>query len=269
MNNRKNTSEKSTSEKYIVSGTKRFAIGAASVLAATALVGVGAQGAFAASSDHTPAGSGSGSGSSSASASAGTRGAHAFGSSTLSLDDLTRDLGAGSPSAHLDGAKAQALAKKLAGDSALFSLLPSSLQRDVTTLKDASPSERTADAKKIVSTALDGGYGSAIKSLATHLRDARETSSWKSIARGVGHDFDASNIGGTGAEIATTVTGDAQLFASLPTALQSDLTALSKAPSSEQTADVVKIATTAIAGGYGATIQKVADQLQSGIASTR
>jgi hypothetical protein len=260
VNNRKNTSEK-----YTASASKRFAVGAASVLAATALVGVGAQGAFAASPDHTP----SGSASASASATASPHGSHAFGSSALSLDDLTRDLGVGASSGHLDGAKAQALAKKLAGDSALFSLLPSNLQRDVTTLEKASAGERTADAKKIVSTALDGGYGSAIKSLATHLRDAHATSSWKSVARGVGRDFGVANLGETGANIATTVTGDAQLFASLPTALQSDLTALTKAPASEQTADVVRIATTALDGGYGATIQKVAGQLESGVASTR
>jgi hypothetical protein len=63
------------------------------------------------------------------------------------------------------------------------------------------------------------------------------------------------------------VTGDAQLLASLPTALQTDLTALSKAPASQQTADVQRILATALYGGYGTTIQTIADQIQSGIVS--
>jgi hypothetical protein len=63
------------------------------------------------------------------------------------------------------------------------------------------------------------------------------------------------------------VTGDAKLFASLPTALQTDLAQLASAPVSERTADVQNIATTALSGGYGDSIQKIAEQLQAGVVS--
>lgn len=55
----------------------------------------------------------------------------------------------------------------------LFARLPSALKTDLTTLKNDSESQRTADATKIEKTALSGGYGTRIKALAqkiqTHL----------------------------------------------------------------------------------------------------
>jgi hypothetical protein len=55
----------------------------------------------------------------------------------------------------------------------LFAKLPSALKTDLTTLKNDAESQRTADATKIEKTALSGGYGSRIKTLAqkiqTHL----------------------------------------------------------------------------------------------------
>jgi peptidoglycan biosynthesis protein MviN/MurJ (putative lipid II flippase) len=63
------------------------------------------------------------------------------------------------------------------------------------------------------------------------------------------------------------VTGDAQLAAKLPSSLRSDLTELASAPSSARTADVQKIAATALSGGYGAGIQQLAQQAEQGIAS--
>ncbi|HEV7564796.1 MAG: hypothetical protein JWP70_2282 [Leifsonia sp.] len=259
MNNRKSTSEKSTA-----STSRRFAIGAASMLTATALVGIGAQGAFAATPDATP----SGTGSASATASPSPLGLQTPRLAGLSLAAITSDLGNGVFSGHINGAKAQTLAKKLVGDSALFSLLPSTLQSDVTTLANATVSQRTADVKRIVSTALAGGYGSTIQSLAAQLHDARGRSSVKSIVGDVERTLkDVKGIGAQGAKIAATVTGDTQLLASLPTALQTDLTALSKAPASQQTADVQRILATALYGGYGTTIQTIADQIQSGIVS--
>jgi hypothetical protein len=255
---------KTTSEKNIVSTPRRFAIGTASVLTATALVGVGAQGAFAATPNATP----SGSGSASITALLGPLGLNESGSGALSLGTITTDLENGVFSGHLNAAKAQSLAKKLISDTALFAVLPSTLQSDVTTLANAAVSQRAADAKKIVSTALAGGYGSLIQILGTQLRDARGHSPVKSIVGAVEKDLTSvKGIGAQGAKIAATVTGDAKLLASLPTALQTDLKALSIAPASAQTADVQKIVSTALAGGYGTTIQTIAGQLESSILS--
>jgi len=233
---------------------KRAAVGAASLLAATALVGVGAQGAFATTVD----GGASGSGSSSSS----TAQAHVS-------TDAGHDLFAG----HLSGAKAQALAKRVVADKALFALLPDALQHDVTALAKAPAKDRTADAKKIVATALNGGYGSAIKDLATHLKDARDDRSGLSGLSGVkalvddlrSGDFSSPQLGDTGAAVAVDVTGDAQLAAKLPDALRTDLGRLAAAPAAERTGDVQKLAATALSGGYGAGIQQLAQQAEQGL----
>ena len=205
---------KNTSEKHTLSLPKRFALGAASVVAATALVGVGAQGAFAASPD----GGTSGSGSATATATASPNGAHVSGSAGWSL------------SGHLDGAKAQELAKNLTADPALFSLLPATLQSDLTALSNATVADRTAAAQTIVSKALAGGYGSTIQGIATKLTS------------GHGH----AHLG------------------SLPRSLQHDLTSLIQAPQAQQGADLQKVATKALGGGYGSSVQKLVEQIQSG-----
>jgi hypothetical protein len=234
---------------------KRAAVGAASVLTATALVGFGAQGAFATTVDGGASGSGSTTHSSAQ--------AHAS-------TDAGHDLFAG----HLSGAKAQALAKRVVADKPLFALLPDSLQKDVTALATASVKDRAADAKKIVATALDGGYGSAIKDLATHLKDARGDSTARSGLHGLlsdlrSGDLSAPQLGDTGAAVAVDVTGDAQLAAKLPASLRSDLGELASAPAAERTADVQKIAATALGGGYGAGIQQLAQQAEQGLTAGR
>jgi hypothetical protein len=261
VNNRKNTSEK-----YRASASRRFAIGAASVLTATALVGIGAQGAFAATPEPTPSAFGSASGT--ASASPLGLNLNLLGSTGLSLGTITSDLTNGVFSGHLNGAKAQTLAKKLVSDAALLSLLPTNLQSDVTTLANASVGQRTADLQKIVSTALAGDYGSTVQGLFMQLRDVHGRDSVKSIVGEVVRDVkDVKGIGAQGAKIAATVTGDAELFALLPSALQADLTTLAKAPASAQTVDVQNIVATALSGGYGASIQTIADQIQSAVIS--
>lgn len=232
---------------------KRAAVGAASLIAATALVGVGAQGAFATTVDGGASGSGS--------SSSATAQAHVSA-------DVGHDLFAG----HLSGEKAQALAKRVVADKPLFALLPDALQRDVTALSTAAAKDRTADAKKIVRTALDGGYGSAIKDLATHLKDARDDRSGLSGLKGLvddlrSGDLSSPQLGDLGATVAADVTGDAQLSVKLPDALRSDLGDLASAPAAERTGDLQKIAATALAGGYGAGIQQLAQQAQQGLAS--
>ncbi|ANF32999.1 hypothetical protein A0130_16225 [Leifsonia xyli] len=252
MDYTKNTSVRKTS----AFTAKRAAVGAASLLAATALVGVGAQGAFATTVDGGASGSGSGS--------QATAQAHVS-------TDAGHELFAG----HLSGAKAQALAKRVIADKPLFSLLPDALQEDVTTLAKASASDRTADAKKIVATALDGGYGSAIKDLATHLKHARGERAGLSGLPGLkdligdlrSGDLSSPQLGDTAAAVAVDVTADAQLAAKLPASLRSDLGDLAKAPAAERTPDVQKIAATALAGGYGSDIQQLAQQAQQGIVS--
>ncbi|WP_158861838.1 hypothetical protein [Leifsonia sp. AG29] len=255
MDHKKNTSVRKSS----AFTAKRAAVGAASLVAATALVGVGAQGAFATTVDGGASGSGSASQSS----------AHAWVST-----DAGHDLFAG----HVNGAKAQALAKRVIADKALFALLPDALQKDVTSLAHASADDRVADAKKIVSTALNGGYGSAIKDLATHLKEARDDdrdvhgveglSGLKGLVSDLrSGDFSSPELGAAGAAVAVEVTGDAQLAAKLPSSLRSDLTQLASAASSARTADVQKIAATALSGGYGAGIQQLAQQAEQGIAS--
>lgn len=247
MDYTKNTSVRKTS----AFTAKRAAVGAASLLAATALVGVGAQGAFATTVDGGASGSGSG--------------AQATAQAHVSTD-AGHDLFAG----HLSGAKAQALAKRVIADKPLFALLPDALQRDVTALAKAPASDRTADAKTIVTTALDGGYGLAIKDLAIQLKDSRGDhaahAGLKSLLGDLrAGDLSSPQLGEVGADVAASVTDDAQLAAKLPASLQADLSALANASASERTPDVQNIAATALAGGYGAGVQELAQQAETGL----
>lgn len=276
-----NTSDTTTIRKGSAFASKRFVIGAASVLTAGALVGVGAQGAFADTPTPSPTASGSASTSGSADASAGLLDELGLGGHESVYAHLGGDVWVG----HLNGAKAQALAKRIIKDQALFSLLPSSLQNDLTTLKDATVQQRTADAKKIVSSALAGGYGSAIQSLATQAKSAAAQGT-DGVTSGDDQGGDANGIvgqvkgllgqltgggltspalGAEGAQVAKSVTGDNQLASKLPDTLRNDLSTLASAPASAQTADVQKIASTALAGGYGSQIQTLADQIEHSV----
>lgn len=264
-------------------GARRFVIGAASVVAAGALIGVGAQGAFAATGDTGATGSGS----TSASASTPFGGATAGGSASFGGWTHGSSL-AGQAHAlfgsHVDGAKAQQLAKRIVADTAVFSLLPDSLQGDLKTLAGASAQDRTTDAKKIVSTALSGGYGSAIQKLATQLKRGEHGTEKDGDAHGgldvKGLDVKgllqglrsgdllssgssaASQLGADAAGVASAVTGDSQLASKLPDSLRTDLSQLASAPAADRSADVQRIATTALSGGYGGQIQQVADQVE-------
>jgi hypothetical protein len=255
VKNDMNTSENTTTRTRGAFGPRRFAVGAASVLAAGALVCAGAQGAMAATSAPV-----NGSGSVSATASANH--------DSLDVHGLFSAHG------HVNGAKAQALAKRIVADQAVFSLLPSTLQSDLTTLKNASVHQRTADARKIVSSAIAGRYGTAIQSLATHLKDT----SHREISR-VGDLSDlvkqltgdassaATSLGSEAAQVAKAVTGDTQLASKLPASLRTDLSTLASAPASSQNADVQVIAATALQGGYGSQVKQLADQIEQQVVS--
>lgn len=252
MNNCTNTVEKSN-----FLGRKRVSIGAASVLATSALLGLGAQAAFADTPNTAP------SGTASASTSAGS--ASSADASQPSLGGIQAEVHA-MLRGHVNGAHAQKLATSLANDDTAFSLLPSKLQSDVMTLKKASPADRTADAKKIATTALYGGYGTLIEKVAKEIRSARGDSR-HSIVREVVRDL---KLGGSAdrqaARIAQTVTQHKDLASALPAGLTSDLSTLADAPATERVADLQKIETTALAGGYGPQVQNVAISVAGSIA---
>ncbi|QNE36365.1 hypothetical protein [Leifsonia shinshuensis] len=284
----KNTIQNTSGTTRTAFGARRIVIGAASVVAAGALIGVGAQGAFAATGDTGAAGSGSATVSTSTSttgASASTGGSASFDlGHGFSLFGQAHALFNG----HVNGAKAQQLAKKIVADTPVFSLLPDTLQGDLKTLANAASQDRTADAKKLVSTALDGGYGTAIQKLATQLKgDASSDAKQDGDAQG-GLDLKGLDVKGLIAglqsgdllgsasgtssklttevdSIASAVTGDSQLASKLPDSLRSDLSQLASAPASAQTADLQHLATTALSGGYGSQVQQVADQIESAV----
>ena len=238
-------------------GPRRLAVGAASVIAAGALVCAGAQGAMAATSDPV-----NGSGSVSATASADHSG--------LDVHGLFSAHG------HVNGAKAQALAKRIVADTAVFSLLPSTLQSDLTTLKEASVQQRTHDARKIVSSALAGDYGTAIQSLAKHLTETGHRESGldgdlPDLAKQLTGATSRSGIslGAESAQVAQAVAGDPQLASKLPASLRSDLSTLAAAPASAQADDMQNIAVTALQGGYGAQVKQLADQIEQQVTSVR
>lgn len=289
----KNTIQNTSGTTRTAFGARRVVIGAASIVAAGALIGVGAQGAFAATGDTGAAGSGSATvststpgGSGSTGGSAGFDLGHGF-----SLFGQVHALFDG----HINGAKAQKLAKKVVADTPVFSMLPDSLQGDLKTLANASSQDRTTDAKKLVSTALSGGYGSAIQKLADQLKGATEHSDDQAgdhqdgnaqggldlkglDVKGLISGLQSGDLLGSGSTsgatsqlssevtgIASAVTGDSQLASKLPDSLRSDLSQLASAPASAQSADLQHLATTALSGGYGSQVQQVADQVESAV----
>ncbi|MFE4468145.1 hypothetical protein ACFRFH_04935 [Leifsonia sp. NPDC056824] len=291
----KNTIQNTSGSTRTAFGARRVVIGAASIVAAGALIGVGAQGAFAATGDTGAAGSGSATVSTSTST-AGASGSTG-GSAGFDLDHGFSLFGQVHAlfNGHINGAKAQKLAKKVVADTPVFSLLPDSLQGDLKTLANASSQDRTSDAKKLVSTALSGGYGSAIQKLADQLKGATEHSDDQAgdhqdgdaqggldlkglDVKGLLSGLQGGDLLGSGSTsgatsqlssevtgIASAVTGDSQLASKLPDSLRSDLSQLAAAPASAQSADLQHLATTALSGGYGSQVQQVADQIESAV----
>ena len=250
---------------------RQLAVGAASLLATGALIGVGATGAVAATPHATPAATASVSASASPTPGpdnswGGSAGLSAGGSASIA--SLGNELGQAFFNGRIDGAAAQRVASRLVADQAVFSTLPAALQSDLTALKNAPAAERVADAQKIASTALDGGYGHAIKGLATAIENAPKARINASLVRELQADLSSGQSAGqTAAKVAGTLAGQEKLFAELPSKLQSDLTALKNAPVADQTADALKIETTALSGGYGAQIEKVAEGIQSAVSA--
>jgi hypothetical protein len=242
---------------------KHLVIGATSVAAAGALLGVGAAGASAATVQPTPAPTHSSSTTHSAnqySTNQYSANQYSAGRIVSLIQQLRADLFQG----QISGSRAQALAGRITDNSAIFSMLPANLQNDVTTLKNAPVADAVADAQRLTSTALSGGYGTQIKDLATDLKASAAFPVSQSLVHEIRRDLATSTtLGETGTSIAKSVSEHPTLLASLPTNLKSDVAALKNAPSPESTLQTLGIEARAVAGGYGPQIQTLAQQLGS------
>ena len=227
---------------------KHLVIGATSVVAAGALLGVGVAGASAATVQPTPVSTHSSSA------------VHGSGHVVSLIQQLRADLFQG----QVNGSRAQALAGRIIDDKAIFSALPANLQGDLTALKSASPADATAQAEQLKSTALAGGYGTQLQKLATDLQASAAFPITKKLMDEIRTDLTAAATpGAAGAKIAQTLSEHPRLLAKLPANLQSDVTALKNAPASADAARVLGIEKAAAAGSYGQQIQTLAQQLLS------
>jgi len=238
------------------SRTKRLTIGAASVLAAGALLGAGVQGASA--TPLTPAPGHTASSSASAESTSGD----AF------LASIQKELRGDLSHGKSVNEKAQKVAATLVDHAELFASLPPNLQADLTTLKDASAADRAAAVQTIQTTALDGGYGEqiakvalAVKNDPTHpLAAARHSALGEDTATG-------TDTAPSVTKLALGVVDNPALFSKLPAELQSALTDLKNAPAAEQDAAAQAIEKAALNGDYGHDIQKIVERIQAGAKS--
>lgn len=283
----KNSSATATSRK------KRLTIGAASVIAAGALLGTGMQGATASPLGGTAE---PGTPSTPSASAPATPGASFFGSVA---HELRGDLSHGQDL----GEKAQKVATTITDHPELFASLPANLQADLTTLAHASAGDRTAAAGSIATTALAGGYGEQAQALAVAIQadpehplraalhaalegslDAGATGTTGTTTDGTagtetpapastdpsrvdpsdagGSATDANKAGPAVVKLALSLVDNPALFDKLPTELQSALTALKALPAEQQDAAAQQIATDAGTGTYGPEIQKIAEHLK-------
>lgn len=223
----------------------RIGVGAAAVLAAGAMAAAGV-GAASASPSPTSVSATSTTASSDVKAAKGAGGLKAF--LTLTAD---------SPQAA--GDRAAEAATALVNHPKLFAKLPAALQADVTTLKDAAPADRVKYAYKIKTTALSGGYGAEIQKRAEALEKA--ATGLAGLRQELRTAFNSENPGAGLQKVADQLINHPKLFAKLPANLQADLTALKNAAPADLDAQANKIKDTAINGGYGAKVQKMAQAL--------
>ncbi|WJH23678.1 hypothetical protein [Pseudarthrobacter defluvii] len=223
----------------------RIGVGAAAVLAAGAMAAAGV-GAASASPTSTPTSTASPAVTAKAHTPKGSGGLEAF----LSLK-------ADSPQAA--GDRAAKAATALVNHPQLFAKLPAALQADVTTLKDAPEADRVKDAYKIKTTALSGGYGAEIQKRADAAEKA--ATSLAGLRQELRTAFSSGNPGAGLQQVASQLIGHPKLFAKLPANLQADLTALKNAAPADLDAQANKIKDTAVNGGYGTKVQKMAEAL--------
>ena len=205
---------------------KHLMIGATSVVAAGALLGVGVAGASAATVQPTPTPTHSSSA------------VHAPGRIVALIEQLRADLF----KSQINASKVQALATRIADNSALFSALPVNLQNDLTTLKNAPAADAVAQAEQIKSTALSGGYGPQIKSLATDLQSSAKLPMTRALIAKLRQDLASSASLGAA-------------WASLPGSVQSGATALKNAANPEAALRLLASERAAVAGSLGPQLQ--------------
>jgi hypothetical protein len=174
---------------------KHLVIGATSVVAASAFLGVGVAGASAATVQPTSVATHS------------SVAVHSHHANVSLIEQLRADLFQG----QMNGPKAQALATRIADNSAMFSALPANLKSDLTALKNAPAADAVAQAEHIKSTALAGGYGARIKDLATDLQTAKFPIS-RSLIRGLRSDLAPNaTVSPTGASVTTSGAAEAPM----------------------------------------------------------
>ncbi|MGO4492433.1 hypothetical protein AB4Y86_10135, partial [Arthrobacter sp. 2YAF22_2] len=137
--------------------------------------------------------------------------------------------------------------------------LPSALQADVKTLKDAPSADRVKDAYKIKTTALSGGYGAEIQKAAENL--AKTTTETAGLRQELRTAFSSANPGAGLQKVADQLISHPKVLAKLPANLQADLKTLKAAAPADLDTQANKIKDTALNGGYGAQIQKAAQAL--------
>ncbi|WP_181446282.1 MULTISPECIES: hypothetical protein [Cryobacterium] len=252
------------------SRTRRAALGAASVLTAGALLGVGAQGATAAPLSSEPT--------SSSSSSAG-------GSSTTTTDaflaSVTKELRADLSHGQSWNVKAQKVATTVSEQSELFESLPTNLQDDLTTLKDASgAADRATAVDTVRTTALAGGYGEEITTIAEAVRDNPQHPLAAAVRAALGSDVgtasgedsgagqeSAADTGFSVTELALKLADNPALLEKLPADLQTDLADLKGAPADEQEAAAEALEAAALNGDYGTEIQKLAERVAAHVSA--
>jgi len=180
---------------------KHLLIGATSVVAAGALLGVGVAGASASTVQPTPVTTHS------------AASVHSHHGSGSLIEQVRMDLFQG----QVNGSRAQALAARILGNPAIASALPANLTTDLTALKNAPSGKTVAEAQHIKATALSGGYGAEFQTLATELQASAKYPISKKLASEISTDLSANaSVSAKGAAIAATVTSDPRFFSKLP-----------------------------------------------------
>ncbi|WP_307494160.1 hypothetical protein [Pseudarthrobacter niigatensis] len=169
-------------------------------------------------------------------------------------------LGINADSPQAVGDRAAKAAEALVNHPQLFAKLPAALQADVTTLKDAPAADRVKDAYKIKTTALSGGYGPEVQKRAEALE--KTVTGFAGLRQELRTAFSSGNPGAGLQKVADQLIAHPKLFAKLPANLQADLTTLKNAAPADLDAQANKIKDTALNGGYGAKVQKMAEALQ-------
>ncbi len=161
------------------------------------------------------------------------------------------------------GDRAEKVATAIVNHPKEFAKFPSNLQADITSLKDATGTGRITDVVKIKTTALAGGYGQAVQNKAKEFHNEAAHPLAAGLRKELRAVIHAAHPGSAGQKVALTLSKHTKLFAKLPANLQTDLTTLKNAAPAQTDAQAAKIKTTALSGGYGTSIQKLAEGIQT------